>query len=76
MDTLALVNHLLNTIKERHGLPSDAALARHIGVNEMRIVRWRRGEYGAATRILFPLLLTYGPLSEPDALAAPLENAA
>jgi hypothetical protein len=54
-----LVNQLLDTIKEQHQLPSEAALARHIGVSAMYIWRWRRGQYGTSTSVLLPLSLHY-----------------
>jgi hypothetical protein len=61
MNTIALINNLFDHIKEQHALPSDSALARHIGVPDMYIWRWRRGEFGTSTDVLAPLLITYGP---------------
>lgn len=72
----ALINDLFDTIKGRHGLTSDGALARHIGVPEMYIWRWRRGAYGTSTSVLLPLILAYGPLSQSAAPAQSAETAA
>lgn len=63
--THELINSLFDRIKEQEQFTSDSALARHIGVPDMYIWRWRRGEYGASLRILAPLLITYAPLIQP-----------
>jgi hypothetical protein len=54
-----LINKVFDQIKQRHQLRSDAALARHIGVNDMAIRRWRRGEISPSLRIVGPLLINY-----------------
>lgn len=75
MDTITLINSLFDHIKEQHNLPSDSALARHIGVPDMYIWRWRRGEFGTSTDVLAPLLITYGP-TIPQSNLAPAQIAA
>lgn len=67
MVTRELINDLLNNIKERYGLTSDEALARHltqqsgIMVHQMYIWRWRRGEYGrTAMPVLAGELVRFG----------------
>lgn len=54
-----LINQAFDQIKRKHNLRSDAALARHIGVNDMAIRRWRRGEISPSLRIVGPLLVDY-----------------
>lgn len=54
-----LINQTFDQIKEQKALRSDAALARYIGVNDMAIRRWRRGEISPSLRILGPLLVNY-----------------
>lgn len=54
-----LINVLFDQLKERYALTSDAALARHIGVHDMNIMRWRRGEFGTSLKVLAPLLVSH-----------------
>lgn len=69
-DPTQLINGLFDRLKEQHGLRSDSALARHIGVPDMYIHRWRRGEFSTSTRILAPLLVHYDPVIAPAEIAA------
>ena len=69
-DTTQLINGLFDRLKEQHGLKSDSALARHIGVPDMYIYRWRRGEFATSLRILAPLLVDYNPVIAPVEIAA------
>jgi DNA-binding transcriptional regulator YiaG len=57
-----LVNQLLDSIREQHNLHSDAALARYLNVNQMSIVRWRRGEIAPSTKVLLPQALAHGDI--------------
>lgn len=59
-ETASLVNALFDHLKSKHNLSSDSALARHMGVPDMYIWRWRRGEFGASLKVLAPLLVDYG----------------
>lgn len=54
-----LINQTFDQIKQREKLRSEAALARYIGVNNMAIRRWRRGEISPSLRVLGPLLVNY-----------------
>lgn len=54
-----LVNQLFDQIKVEQDLKNDSALARHIGVPDMYIYRWRKGEFAPSFRILAPLLVHY-----------------
>jgi hypothetical protein len=54
-----LINKAFDRIKSQNQLRSEAALARHIGVNDMAIRRWRRGEISPSLRIIGPLLVDY-----------------
>lgn len=62
-----MVNTLFDEIKRREGLKSDAALARHLGVTEMAILRWRRGEYPHGLKVIGPQLVTYAETIRPPA---------
>lgn len=70
------INALFDEIKARHGLKSDAALARHLAaqagepVSEMAIVRWRRGEYPKALDVLGAQLVAYAEAIRPNQPAA------
>lgn len=61
----AMVNALFDEIRHRHGLTSDAALARHLSsaagetVSEMAIWRWRKGFYPKGLDVLGPQLVEY-----------------
>ena len=65
-----LINKAFDQIKERHALRSDAALARHIGVNDMAIRRWRQGEIGRSLRVVGPLLIDYACNDKPAQIAS------
>jgi hypothetical protein len=68
---VADVPALIDAFKHRHGIKSDAALSRRLGVSEMAIYRWRRGQIEPATLALMTLtfhlpipdsaLLAYAP---------------
>lgn len=58
--TIALINALLDEIKERHGLSSDYALSQHLGIAQVYITRWRTGGYNTALRILAAPLVEFG----------------
>lgn len=62
VEALDLVNALFDQIKADHDLKSDSALARHIGVPDMYVYRWRRGEFAISLRVLAPLLVHYSPV--------------
>lgn len=68
--TTDLINTLFDQIKEQNKLRSDAALARHIGVNDMAIHRWRRGEISPSLRIIGPLLVAYADVIKPAKIAS------
>jgi|GEM_PF-5043376 len=57
--TTELLNTVLNTIRAEHNLRSDEALRQHIGVSDLTIYRWRRGEMGKSARKLIPLILEH-----------------
>lgn len=65
MELERLVNVLFDEMKARHGLTSDAALARHLSeisgqqVHQMAILRWRRGEFPKGLEVLGPQLIVY-----------------
>lgn len=61
MDTpiIDLINNAFDHIKTQNNLRSEAALARHLGVNDMAIRRWRRGEISPSLRIIGPVLIDY-----------------
>lgn len=61
MDTpiIDLINNAFDYIKTQNNLRSEAALARHLGVNDMAIRRWRRGEISPSLRIVGPVLIDY-----------------
>lgn len=65
-----LVNQLFDHIKTDHRLKSDSALAKHIGVPDMYIYRWRRGEFAPSLRILAPLLVHYSSVINQAKIAA------
>lgn len=69
-DTTTLINSLFDTLKEQHCLKSDSALARHIGVPDMYIYRWRRGEFATSLKVLAPYLVHYNPVADPIEIAA------
>lgn len=56
---LNMVNALFDEIKRKNQLSSDAALARYLKVNEMAILRWRRGAYPKGLEIIGPQILEY-----------------
>lgn len=69
-ETVVLINTLFDQIKTKHQLASDSALARHIGVNDMAIWRWRRGEFGVSMRVIGPLLVDYAESIRPVEIAS------
>lgn len=69
-ETVVLINTLFDQIKAKHSLSSDSALARHIGVNDMAIWRWRRGEFGVSMRVIGPLLVDYAESIRPVQIAS------
>lgn len=69
-ETTSLVNTLFDHLKAKHNLSSDSALARHMGVPDMYIWRWRRGEFGTSLRVLAPLLVDYGSVINQAEIAA------
>lgn len=68
--TATLINTLFDQIKVKNNLRSDAALARHIGVNDMAIHRWRRGEISPSLRVIGPLLVDYADVIKPVEIAS------
>ena len=58
---MPLINKLLDGIKQRENLHSDAALARHLQTTNMSIVRWRRGKVSPSTAILLPQAFSAQP---------------
>lgn len=60
ISTRELLNQLFDTIKTKHALKSDAALARHLQVDPMSILRWRRGELPTSLQVIAPLLIIHG----------------
>ena len=69
-ETIELINALFDRIKEQHQLRSDAALARHMGVHDMNIMRWRRGEFGTSLKVLAPLLVEHSNAIKRTEIAA------
>lgn len=69
-NTTDLINALFDQIKAKNNLRSDAALARHIGVNDMAIHRWRRGEISPSLRVIAPLLVIYADVIKPAQIAS------
>lgn len=65
-----LINTLFDQIKQQQQLRSDAALARYLGVNDMAIRRWRRGEISPSLRIIGPLLVDYAHVIKPVKIAS------
>lgn len=65
-----LINQAFDRIKQDRQLRSDAALARYIGVNDMAIRRWRRGEISPSLRILGPLLVDHARNTVPVKIAS------
>ena len=59
MTAEAIINVLLDTIKEHHQLRSEYALARHLEISDTQLVRLRKGEVARSTRRLLPLLVQY-----------------
>lgn len=59
-DFAPTVAALLERIKERHGITSDYALGRLLGVEQTYIRRWRAGEFDTALAILGPELMEHG----------------
>ena len=56
LETTNLINRLLDTVKEKHQLVNESALAKHLGRPQIYISRWRNGVYGeAALDTLAPL---------------------
>ena len=69
-EALDLVNALFDQIKTDLSLKSDSALARHIGVPDMYVYRWRKGEFATSLRVLAPLLVHYSPAISQAKIAA------
>lgn len=69
-ETTSLVNTLFDHLKAKHNLSSDSALARWMGVPDMYIWRWRRGEFGVSLKVLAPLLADYGSVIHQAEIAA------
>jgi predicted transcriptional regulator len=53
-DTQAIVE-LLDATRERYGIRSDEKLAQLLGVSDMAIYRWRRGQIDKSARIMLTL---------------------
>ena len=53
--TEAIVNQLLNRIRERERL-SEQGLAERLKVDPATVYRWRKGDLGKAASTLLPLL--------------------
>jgi transcriptional regulator with XRE-family HTH domain len=64
-ETASLVNQILDQLANAEGLTTERELARRIGVTEMSIFRWRRGEIGKAARLLLPLAIGQQPPAAP-----------
>jgi ribosome-binding protein aMBF1 (putative translation factor) len=58
-ETIELLNTILDTIRQEHGLTSDEALRQHLKVSDLTIYRWRRGEMGKSARVLIPLIVKH-----------------
>lgn len=70
MDIRKLVNDILDTAKKQHNIPSDAQLAKTLGVSHVAIWRWRRGELREQTIALLSLLAEQADIHESAKLAA------
>jgi hypothetical protein len=68
------INALLDHVRAVHGLTSDDALAKELGVNNMIVYRLRRGIMQKGARVLFTLVTQYPEVimetttTSPDAL--------
>ena len=56
-DVPAIVNQVLDKIRQTENLSSDEALSRHLNVSSLAIYRWRNGALPKAARILIPLII-------------------
>lgn len=65
-----MINALFDAIKIQNNLTSDSALARHMGVHDMAIWRWRRGEFGTSLKVIGPLLVDYAETIKATQIAA------
>lgn len=54
---------ILNSVRARHGITSDEKLAQMLGVSDMAIYRWRRGQIDRAARIMVTLARQITPAS-------------
>jgi transcriptional regulator with XRE-family HTH domain len=55
---------LLNRYRERHGITSDERLAAALGVSDVAIYRWRKGQINKSALILAALILELHPECE------------
>ncbi len=58
-DLTALVNQTFDKARTTLDLSSDEKLARHLGVSNVAIYRWRKGELSRPAKILIPLVAQY-----------------
>jgi transcriptional regulator with XRE-family HTH domain len=50
------IGKIMDAARERHGLSSDEKLAALLGLSDLTIYRWRRGEIGLGARVIATLL--------------------
>lgn len=71
----AAINSAFDLERQRHGLPSDNELARHIGISPKTLSFARNGHVSPVASALLNLVVSNLPAAAPSADAAPAADA-